>query len=147
MSISGAYPAIKSVGSLPSAYSTGGGANVLLADYTQSITGLEVDFTDQSQGGGNTIISHFWDFDDTFTSELQNPTHTFAAPGTYYVSLTVIDVIGNTNATSRPIVVTGANVPPTASFTYEDTGLEVAFTDTSTDPDGTVDAWSWDFGD
>ena len=39
------------------------------------------------------------------------------------------------------------NWPPVASFDFVTTGLSVAFTDTSTDPDGTVVGWLWDFGD
>jgi serine protease len=39
------------------------------------------------------------------------------------------------------------NQAPTASFTYAATYLEVVFTDTSTDNDGSITAWSWDFGD
>lgn len=41
----------------------------------------------------------------------------------------------------------GGNTPPTAAFSYSATGLTVAFTDESTDSDGTVVSWSWDFGD
>ena len=41
--------------------------------------------------------------------------------------------------------------PPAASFTYQPpapvNGSELLFTDTSTDADGTVTAWSWTFGD
>ena len=40
----------------------------------------------------------------------------------------------------------GSNSPPTSSFTYSCTGLACSFTDQSTD-DGTIGAWSWDFGD
>ena len=36
---------------------------------------------------------------------------------------------------------------PTASFTLSPNGLTVQFTDTSEDPDGTVEGWTWDFGD
>src|SRR5690606_8288020 len=39
------------------------------------------------------------------------------------------------------------NRPPEASFTFEADGLTIAFTDTSTDPDGSVVAWAWDFDD
>jgi photosystem II stability/assembly factor-like uncharacterized protein len=39
------------------------------------------------------------------------------------------------------------NQPPAASFDFDATGLTVVFTDTSSDPDGTVVGWSWDFGD
>lgn len=38
-------------------------------------------------------------------------------------------------------------IPPEASFTFTWPGLTVQFTDTSVDPDGTIVAWSWDFGD
>lgn len=39
------------------------------------------------------------------------------------------------------------NAAPKASFTSSASGLTVAFTDTSTDSDGNVAAWSWSFGD
>lgn len=44
------------------------------------------------------------------------------------------------------------NKPPTASFTYSPTeniyiNITITFTDASTDKDGTIAAWSWDFGD
>ncbi|MBE3137425.1 MAG: PKD domain-containing protein [Thermoplasmata archaeon] len=45
-----------------------------------------------------------------------------------------------------------ANKIPVASFTYTPmeniyTDTEIAFTDTSTDDDGTIASWSWTFGD
>lgn len=39
------------------------------------------------------------------------------------------------------------NQPPLASFTFVATGLTADFTDTSTDPDGIIESWAWDFGD
>ena len=39
------------------------------------------------------------------------------------------------------------NKPPTASFLDSCTDLSCSFTDQSTDTDGSVDQWSWDFGD
>jgi PKD repeat protein/subtilisin family serine protease len=36
---------------------------------------------------------------------------------------------------------------PTAAFTYSNAGLTVTFTDASSSPNGSVTAWSWDFGD
>jgi hypothetical protein len=41
----------------------------------------------------------------------------------------------------------GANVSPTAAFTFSCTALSCTFTDGSTDSDGTVTSWSWSFGD
>jgi PKD repeat protein len=39
------------------------------------------------------------------------------------------------------------NDPPTADFTYTTTDLTAYFTDHSTDSDGTISSWSWNFGD
>jgi len=39
------------------------------------------------------------------------------------------------------------NQAPTANFSTSCTNLACSFTDTSTDGDGTVASWSWDFGD
>lgn len=39
------------------------------------------------------------------------------------------------------------NLPPVASFEFVATGLTVDFTDTSTDPDGFIVSWEWNFGD
>lgn len=39
------------------------------------------------------------------------------------------------------------NRPPDASFDYNSNGLSVDFTDTSSDPDGSIVSWQWDFGD
>jgi PKD repeat protein len=40
-----------------------------------------------------------------------------------------------------------SNAPPSASFSSSCSGLDCTFTDTSSDPDGTVASWSWSFGD
>ena len=39
------------------------------------------------------------------------------------------------------------NQPPTASFNYNANGLTVNFADESTDLDGSIVSWNWDFGD
>jgi PKD repeat protein/type II secretory pathway pseudopilin PulG len=41
----------------------------------------------------------------------------------------------------------GANQSPTAAFTYVCTGVSCVFTNGSTDSDGTITTWSWNFGD
>jgi PKD repeat protein len=80
----------------------------------------------------------------------QTATHTYAATGDYTVTLTVTDNDGATGTTSQLVTVTepaASNTPPAASFTYSCTDLTCDFSDTSTDPDGTVMTRSWDFGD
>ncbi len=39
------------------------------------------------------------------------------------------------------------NVAPTANFTFTTSELTASFTDTSTDSDGTLASWGWNFGD
>lgn len=55
-----------------------------VANFTQSATGLAVNFTDLSVGS----TSWSWNFGDGATSTLQSPSHTYAAAGTYNVCLT-----------------------------------------------------------
>lgn len=41
----------------------------------------------------------------------------------------------------------GGNAPPTANFTFSTSGLTAAFTDSSTDSDGSIASRNWSFGD
>ena len=41
----------------------------------------------------------------------------------------------------------GTNEPPTADFSHITSGLTVSFSDQSSDSDGSIVSWSWDFGD
>ncbi|UCG74043.1 MAG: PKD domain-containing protein [Chromatiales bacterium] len=45
------------------------------------------------------------------------------------------------------LLAAAGNNPPMASFTTSVAGLQVDFTDTSSDSDGSVVGWAWDFGD
>ncbi len=59
--------------------------------FSQTINNLTVAFTDVT--GGN-LIGWIWNFGDGVTSTLQNPIHSYAAPGTYTVCLTTINDCG-----------------------------------------------------
>jgi PKD repeat protein len=67
-------------------------------------------------------------------------------PGDVTVGYSVFDGSGNQGTASRTVTVV-ANQPPVAGFSASTELLQATFTDTSTDTDGTVDSWSWDFGD
>jgi PKD repeat protein len=76
--------------------------------------GQPVAFTDASTSVDP--ITRQWDFgDNTPTSSLQNPLHSYAAPGTYLVTLTVVDVDGDTSTTD-PKSVTVTDRPPVVLY-------------------------------
>ncbi len=112
--------------------------------------GETVDFdAAASSDPDGTIVSYSWDFGDGDTGTGETPTHAYTADGTYTVNLTVTDDDGLTDWTSKDI--TPGLEPPVANFTWLPlepmVGDMVTFTSTSTDPDGTVDSWAWDFND
>lgn len=75
---------------------------------------------------------------------------------TYFSSITAYNIFTNesdfSNEVSSTVPVTTTppesdNSPPWASFTFTCSDLICSFTDTSTDSDGIVVAWSWNFGE
>jgi PKD repeat protein len=98
------------------------------AQFTQSCTDLACSFTDQSSDADGTIVSWAWAFGDGGTSTAQNPSHTYAAAGTYTVGLTVTDNAGATGNTSHSVTVTapsGGGITLTATG-YKAKGLQKA---------------------
>ncbi|MCK6549628.1 PQQ-dependent sugar dehydrogenase [Myxococcota bacterium] len=70
---------------------------------------LEVAFTDASIDPEGTLVGWSWDFGDGTTSIARNPTHTYVAPGTYAVTLTVTDSALKTGTTALSVIVTEAD--------------------------------------
>jgi len=113
--------------------------------------------TDQD-GAVDEPFTYLWDFGDGTTSTEQNPTHRYPNGGTFDVTLTVTDARGVSGTVTKTITVEGPpaappadNDPPEAAFDVDKTtasvGETVQFTDESTDSDGTVEEWAWNFGD
>ncbi len=117
------------------------------AAFTSSCTGLACAFTDGSNDPDGSVVAWQWSFGDGGTATVQNPSHSYTAAGSYTVTLTVTDNQGATGSTSKTVTVTAPNQPPTASFTVNCNGLSCGFTNRSSDPDGTITAYNWTFGD
>jgi PKD repeat protein len=97
-----------------------------------------------------TIASYAWSFGDSSSGTGATPSHTYAKASTYTVKLTVTDNAGLTASAEHEVTV--ADAPPSAAFkvtTPSPTAASpVAFDGSaSSDPDGTVSSYSWNFGD
>ncbi|RLF47925.1 MAG: hypothetical protein DRN10_03275 [Thermoplasmata archaeon] len=108
-----------------------------------------VSFYDSSGDADGSVVAWHWNFGDGNISSEQNPSHAYSDNGVYAVRLTVTDDDGSNDTVIHSIIV--ANIPPVASFTYAPTNItdtdDVVFTDNSSDSDGSIVNWTWDFGD
>ncbi|MEM3341854.1 MAG: NosD domain-containing protein, partial [Thermoplasmata archaeon] len=97
------------------------------------------------------ITSCNWNFGDGTTSAVENTTHTYTSPGNYTVWLTISLTNGQSFSCNITIIVLPPLTPPQASFSANvfngSAPLTVNFTSTSTDPDGTILSYRWNFGD
>jgi large repetitive protein len=105
-----------------------------------------------SSGATGQIVSWRWDFGDGTVAEGPVVEHTYRTPGAYVVRLSI-----QTDATAAACDVAEvkhqvvANAQPVAEAGDDQligVNQEVLFDGSgSTDPDGAIAAWSWDFGD
>lgn len=106
---------------------------------------LTVQFTSTSTGSPTSFL---WNFGNSNTSILQNPSATYIVPGTYTVSLRVTNSSGTDTRTQTAYITVYSN--PISNFSATPlTGcnpLLVSFTDLSVPGSGTINTWSWDFG-
>jgi gliding motility-associated-like protein len=108
--------------------------------------GQPVQFNDGSVSFGS-ILQWRWFFGDGNTSSLQSPVHTYATPGPKEVKLVVLGNNGCWSDTARQTINVGTY--PIANFNASDVceGSAVNFQDASTVTVGTLNSWTWDFGD
>jgi PKD repeat protein len=89
-----------------------------VASFTASPTSgtapLNVTFTDTSTGSPT---SWAWDFGDGGTSTAQNPSHSYAAAGTYTAKLTATNSGGSSSASTTITVTSSSTPPPTTGVT------------------------------
>jgi PKD repeat protein len=100
-----------------------------------------------------TINTYAWSFGEpgssTNTANGKTATHTYGTTGTYTVTLVVTDNTGLTATSLQQVNIVGTpNVNPIANFTSTRDALLVSFTAAgSTDSDGTISTYSWNFGE
>lgn len=93
-------------------------------------------------------VSWLWNFGDSTTSTLRNPSHTYTTIDTYTVSLTVMNADSCTNTLVKPGFVKLS--PPEARISADTTRgcspLTVNFRSDSSRSTSPVVGWFWDFG-
>ena len=112
---------------------------------------LQVQFiSTESYDTDGVIVGYGWSFGDGSFAITPEPTHTYTQTGEYDVTLTVTDDDGETGSTT--VTVTVLNQLPIADAGMDQSvlaGFRVDFDATpgSTDPDGTIVSYAWNFMD
>lgn len=116
------------------------------ASFTYVQNGLSVQFTNTSQDA----VSYLWYFGDELLppplspgDTSTNPTHTYTQYGDYVVTLIAYNACGQTDTLRDTITLICPGNMPVANFTYVANGLQVSFTNQSTD----ATSYGWFFGD
>ncbi len=118
------------------------------AAFSSSVSFLDVALdASASTDPDGSIASYAWDFGDGATGTGTTASHTYAAAGEYDITLTVTDDRGGSTTLTKRIAV-AANQAPVARLATSVNRLVVTADGTaSTDADGTVASYAWDFGD
>lgn len=103
-------------------------------------------FTDTSSFVINAITAWLWQFGDSSSATLQNPSHLYGNYGNFNVTLSVTDSAGCSDSLTQAVTVYPL---PVAAFVSDSicSGETAIFADSSTTVTGTIDTWSWNFGD
>jgi PKD repeat protein len=141
------------------AVGSGGGSNQLPSarangPYTATV-GSAVSFSSTgSVDPDGSITGYQWAFGDGASSGQPNPSHSYSSAGSYTALLTVTDNQGGQGTDQAAVNVSGGgggNQSPTAAAGGPYTGIAgspIGFSSAgSSDPDGSITGYLWDFGD
>ncbi len=121
-----------------------------IVSFTTTCRGLTCTFDGSASFDPDGAISFFiWRFGD-LTDGVGPATkaHTYAAAGTYIVTLSATDQDYGTATYSQSVTVVSVNASPVASFTSACSGLTCSFNASgSSDTDGTITSYAWNLGD
>lgn len=108
------------------------------AGFMTAVSGYSADFFNQSNAS-----SFFWDFGDGMLSTAVSPQHTYAAEGTYTVTLYAIEPCDTAVATQTVVIA----LAPAAGFSVPDTvnGCQSALVDFDNSSSSSATAWQWSF--
>ena len=103
-------------------------------------------FVNTSTIASGSISAYTWKFDNTNSSSQTSPSYNFPSYGNYTVSLIASSNQGCKDSAYKPVTVYPF---PTVSFTAPSTCLNTAvvFTNASSIPIGSINSYTWDFGD
>lgn len=113
--------------------------SVPAANFSYSINGYTVNFTNNTTGTGNTYL---WNFGDGNTSNEVSPSHIYALPGDFTVSLTVTNSCGSNTSTKVITVLALPKAAFSSDVTVGCSALTVHFNDLSTN---NPTSWKWTF--
>jgi PKD repeat protein len=101
-----------------------------------------------SSDADGSVTQWAWTLGDGGEASGDSIDHAYSESGTYTVTLTVEDDDGASDSASHTVTLSAANGPPSAEITYSCEERVCSFDGNgSTDIDGSIDSWSWDFGD
>jgi PKD repeat protein len=118
-------------------------------DFTCVERSCDFDASGSSDPDGD-ALTYSWDFGDGTTGSGMTVDHTYAADGTYEVTVTVRDPRGASDTATERVSVAAAPVNQAPVADFESTCIERACSfdaSGSSDPDGDALTYSWDFGD
>jgi PKD repeat protein len=116
-----------------------------IAGFTAECIGSTCDFDASGSQAPTGGASYAWQFGDGANGAGLTPGHTYVPGNWYIVTLTVTDAAGEAGVLSKRVY---ANLPPIAAFTVTCDGPICTFDGSaSTDPDGSIGAYLWLFGD